>query len=106
MMKVVVLWIAVVIAGCQRHEPVTEQPPVLPVASPATGAIGIAACDDYLHRVAACAKLSPAARAAFANGAGAWQAAAAKPGPSRTAAESGCKATADAASPQLTALGC
>jgi hypothetical protein len=105
-MKVVVLWIAVCVTGCQRHEPTASQPPPLPVARAATGAIGIAACDDYLHRVAACAKLSPGARAALAGGAGAWQAAAAHPGPSRTAAETGCKTTADAAAEQLTALGC
>ena len=104
-MKVVVLWIAVVVAGCQRHEP-AKQPPPLPAAHAATAAIGIAACDDYLHRVAACAKLSPGARTALAAGAGDWQTAAAHPGPSREAAETGCKTTADAAAPQLTALGC
>ena len=106
MMKVVLLWIVVVVAGCQCHEPPASQPPALPAARAATGAIGIAACDDYLHRVATCAKLSPAARAALAGGAGDWQAAAAHPGPSRTAAETGCKTTAEAAAPQLTALGC
>jgi hypothetical protein len=105
-MKGVVLWSAVVLAGCQRHEPPANQPPPLPVARPATGAIGIPACDDYLHRVAACAKLTPQARAAFASGAGAWQTAAAKPGPSHDAAETSCKSIADAAADQLKALGC
>ena len=104
MIRGVVLWI--VLAGCQRHEPVAQQPPALPAVHAATGAIGIAACDDYLHRVGACAKLSPAARAALVGGASAWQDAAAHPGASRTAAETGCKTTADAAAPQLTALGC
>ncbi len=105
-MKGVVFWMMALAAGCQRHEPPASQPPPLPAARAATGAIGIPACDDYLHRVAVCAKLSPAARAAIARGAGDWQAAAAQPGPSRTAAETGCKTAADAAAAQLTALGC
>jgi hypothetical protein len=102
------LWgvlVVTALAGCQRHEPEPSKQP-LPVLTAATGPIGIRACDDYLRRVAACAKLSPAARAAFASGAGAWQRAAAHPGASAQSAEKSCKDVADAASAQLTELGC
>ena len=104
MMRPVVLLALSTLLGCQHHKP---QPPAArtteatPAETPPPAAlpIGIAACDDYLRRVAACRKLPPAARDAFTRGAGAWRAAGA------TAAKS-CEDVAKAANAQLAELGC
>ena len=86
--------------GCQYHEPPPASPaPAAAVAPPVALPIGIATCDDYLRRVAACQKLTPAARDAFTRGAGAWKAAGA------TAAKS-CEEVAKTAGAQLAELGC
>jgi hypothetical protein len=96
--------IAVLAVGCQSHEPgPTRIPPGPP--GPATGPIGIRACDDYLHRIAACTALTPAARQAFATNAGAWQQAATSPDTAKAADES-CQAATTAAEAQLHELGC
>ncbi len=87
-------------ASCQHREPpaAREQPATL--APPPSAPIGIAACDDYLRRVRACAKLPDAARTALLAGTAAWSTAA------RTASENACRDTAKAAAPQLAELGC
>ncbi|HEX6835319.1 MAG TPA: hypothetical protein VF334_02045 [Polyangia bacterium] len=86
--------------GCQHHKPApasaapAEAPP-----PPVTLPIGVSSCDDYLRRVSACQKLTPAARDAFTRGAGAWKAGGA------TSAKS-CEDVAKTASAQLAELGC
>lgn len=93
-------------AACQHHEPPPppDKPPAL--APPPSGAIGIAACDDYLRRVRACVKLPDAARAALLAGTGAWATAAHEPGATATTAEKVCRETAQVAAAQLAELGC
>jgi hypothetical protein len=61
--------------ACQHHKPQPTSPAPAAVAPSAALPIGVAACDDYLRRVATCQKLSPAARDAFTRSAGAWKAA-------------------------------
>jgi len=85
--------------GCQHHKPQPTSATPTEAAPPAALPIGIATCDDYLRRVAACQKLTPAARDAFTRGAGAWKAAGA------TSAKS-CADVAKTASAQLAELGC
>ncbi len=85
--------------GCQHHKPQPMSPAPAEVAPAATLPIGIDTCDAYLRRVAACRKLTPAAREAFTRGVGAWKAAGA------TAAKS-CEDVAKAAEAQLAELGC
>jgi len=85
--------------GCQHHKPQPLSPTPTEAVAPATLPIGIPACDDYLRRVAACQKLSPAARDAFTRGAGAWKMAGA-------AAGKACEDVAKMASAQLAELGC
>ncbi len=85
--------------GCQHHKPQPPSPAPAGVAPPAALPIGVAASDDYLRRVAACQKLSPAAREAFLRGAGAWKAAGA------SAARS-CDDVAKIAGAELAELGC
>lgn len=103
MMRPLVLLALSTLSGCQHHKPpptsATAEAAPAQAASPAALPIGVAACDDYLRRVAACRKLPPAARDAFTRGAGAWRAAGA------TAAKS-CEDVAKAANAQLAELGC
>ena len=99
MKRLIVLLGLSALLGCQHHKPQATPPAATEAAPAATLPIGIAACDDYLRRVAACPKLSPAARDAFTRGAGTWKAAGA------TAAKS-CEEVAKMAAAQLAELGC
>jgi len=98
-MRIIVVAGLCTLFGCQHHKPppITLKP--TPAAAPVALPIGVAACDDYLRRVAACQKLPPAAREAFTRGAGAWKAAGA------TSAKS-CAEVAKMAAAQLAELGC
>ena len=46
--------IAVLAVGCQSHEPGPTEAPAVSSGSGESAPIGIRACDDYLHRIAAC----------------------------------------------------
>ena len=85
--------------GCQHHKPQPTSPAPAAVAPPAALPIGVAACDDYLRRVATCQKLPPAARDAFTRGAGAWKAAGAS-------SAKICEDVAKSAGAALAELGC
>ncbi len=88
----------VMLAACQRAKPtpVEKTAPVVVVAATTTG---IKACDDYLRRVAACTKLTPAMRETLAYGGGVWNQAG-------SSATESCEGVAKLAEPQLIELGC
>jgi hypothetical protein len=93
------------LAACQREKPQPiKQTPIVQVA-PAT-TTGIAACDDYLRRVAACTKLTPAMRATLAHGGGIWKAAADQGGAPAKATTASCDELAKLAAPSLSEVGC
>jgi hypothetical protein len=93
----------VAVAACQRETPKPiEHPPVASMAAATT--TGVTACDDYLRRVAACTKLTPAMRETLAAGASVWKYAADQQAGS--AASTSCADVAKLADPQLTELGC
>ena len=101
--RVVVLW--GVLVACQREKPQPiESTPVTAVA-PAT-VTGIAACDDYLRRVAACQKLTPAMRETLAAGGGVWKRAADAGGDVAKATSESCSGIAKLAGSSLESLGC
>src|SRR5688572_27806819 len=100
------LFLSLLLVGCQREkpQPIPKTEPAAPV--PAATSTGDAACDDYLARVAACTKLSPAMRETLATGGGIWkQAVDAKDAPAKAANKS-CAAVAKLAEPSLKELGC
>ena len=97
--------LAVLVAACQREKPQPVESAAITPVVPAT-ATGNAACDDYLRRVAACTKLSPAMRDALAYGGGVWKQAVDQQGAAATAAAESCASVANLAAPSLTELGC
>ncbi len=94
-------WVVVVVmmlAACQRAKPkpIEKTAPLIVFAATTTG---ITACDEYLERVAACAKLTPAMRETLAYGGGVWKQAG-------SAATESCEGVAKLAEPQWIELGC
>jgi hypothetical protein len=105
-MVVRTLFVSLLLVGCQREkpQPVPKPEPAAPV--PAATSTGDAACDDYLARVAACSKLSPAMRETLATGGGIWKQAVDEKGAPAKAANESCAAVAKLAEPALKALDC
>lgn len=99
------LLICLLFAACQREkpQPIENIPPTPVVSATVTG---IPACDDYLRRVAACTKLTPAMRETLARGGGIWKQAADQKGAVATSATESCTAVSKLAEPSLTELGC
>ncbi len=93
------------VAACQSEKPQPFKATPVATVAPAT-TTGIAACDDYLRRVAACTKLAPAMRETLALGGGIWKQAADQGGPAAKGALDRCTAVARLAASSLAELGC
>ena len=97
--------LGVVLIACQREKPQPVQwEPIESVAAATT--TGDPACDGYLRRVAACAKLTPAMRDTLARGGGVWKRAVDQAGAPAKAASESCAGVAKLAGASLTELGC
>jgi hypothetical protein len=103
-LRSVVIGVVFIIA-CQREKPQpVKWDPIEPVAAATT--TGDAACDAYLRRVAACAKLTPGMRETLAHGGGVWKRAVDQAGAPAKAASESCAGVAKLAGASLTELGC
>ena len=119
-----ILFAAVALTACDKNEPAATAEPSAPTApaaattstepttAPENGdAIGIAACDDYLDKYAACvadkvpAKTRDALKTSLDQTRDAWRAALAS-GSSKSDLEAACKTMYDSAKTAMSAYGC